>query len=263
MFMGLMWVAMGAWAQGGGVEVKEVVTVNSSLLDNIQLLHPSFFYSDDSAVLRKNLEKNYLSYKVRSQDPVRNELEQDSAVMRQRREFLKMADELFWATIIEQRGAESQDTLTEVQIMAYYDTHKSEYLEPLSFTYWQAWVQSDDTAVLEQARLKMLELAGAQNAQKYMGEQYAINLEPDQELPTDHPLFGLLQSAAIQKVSGPVRVDSTFVMVYLTERSGGSPLPFEQVRDRCRQALDNKTAQEKALKAQEKISGGYVIEVQK
>ena len=98
---------------------KEIITVDKSLIDNIQLLHPDFFFSPDSLILNNNLMKYYINEKISGDDPLKSKLINDTIIIKKRDLFLKMAEDLYWHNMLINERNKLQVTVSENELLTY------------------------------------------------------------------------------------------------------------------------------------------------
>ncbi|MBL0912478.1 MAG: peptidyl-prolyl cis-trans isomerase [Bacteroidia bacterium] len=217
-----------------------VLVVDKETVELLQLLHPRFFYSPDSSVFASNLQKYLLQDMILCEEQ-RATLEKDSALNQRYARFMELAALHFWANEIRKNSVKQEPGETEIR--QYYEAHRENFRTPYVFTFYQAWTPGEaagsDEAVKELQRRLKLWKQGNPDAGKMQLGQTALNLEQRVGISTDNPLYPLLLKTGLMEVSEPFTVGTHTVYIALTERSGGEVMPYESVRENCRQQVLN------------------------
>jgi len=223
-----------------------VLVVDRETVELMQLLHPRFFYSPDSSVFTANMQKYLLKDMVLCEEQ-RAGLEKDSALHKRYTKFMELAALYFWGNEIRKNSV--QQEISEAEIQQFYEAHKEHFRTPYVFTFYQAWtpkeVTGDAAAIRELQRRIKLWKQGNPDKNKIQLEQTALNLEERIAMSADNPLYAALVKTPLMQVSEPLNLGMHTVYLALTERSGGEIMPYESVRESCRQKLLDRKAAER------------------
>jgi len=243
---------------------KEIITVDKDLLDNIQLLHPDFFFSNDSVVLYNNLLKFYINEKMSADDSLKDKLVIDSLIIKRREQFLKMADDFFWYNILIDKQNEIPITINEKELHSYYENNLTKFNKPYTFSFWQAWITTDNEKTQAIAKSKLLNMSKVlpdphDENSKYSEENFAINFEFPCQYSKGYPLYQFLVSAKINELTGPIKVNNSTVFIVIKNRTGGEIKPFDEVKAQCESEIMQMKIQETERKRMDLIKNKYKI----
>jgi len=241
---------------------KEIITVDKSLIDNIQLLHPDFFFSPDSLILNNNLMKYYINEKISGDDPLKSKLINDTIIIKKRDLFLKMAEDLYWHNMLINERNKLQVTVSENELLTYYKNNLDKFKKPYTFSFWQAWVTTDDEEIIDLVKSKLQKMSKVlpkpeDEISKYSEESFAINFEFPCQFSMEYPLYPHLISSKINEIAGPFSVETSTVFIVMKERSGGETQPFDEAKMQCELELKQKKIEEEEKKRMDLIMSKY------
>jgi|GEM_PF-1421035 len=223
-----------------------VLVVDKETVELLQLLHPRFFYSPDSSVFAANLQKYLLQDMVLCEEQ-RAGMEKDPALNERYTRFMELAALYFWGSEIRKNSVEQE--IEEAEIKQYYEAHKDNFRTPYVFTFYQAWAPKESAGdagtVKELQRRIRLWKQGDPDKSKMLLGQTALNLEERIQMNTDNPLYAVMLQSTLLQVSDAHNIGTHKVYIALTERSGGDIMPYESVRENCRQELINRKTAER------------------
>jgi len=73
------------------LKANDTIIVDNSFLENLQILNPGFFYSDNSEIFKKNLTKSFFDQIVLTEDNIINELLNNNIIKKKYKIYMKMA----------------------------------------------------------------------------------------------------------------------------------------------------------------------------
>lgn len=219
---------------GQSTDSIKLITIDKALVESIQILNPEFFYTDDTIVFQRNLEKHLFQELGMALDPRRMQLENDEQLLMQRDIFLHIAEEKFWARMVSKNLQQSSEDLPMSVCRQFYDSHPELFNTPVSFSFWQVWI-SDSLKNQKALELisKKLDKSLSEDLGKKSEEGLAMNFEENIVMSKDNDLFVYLKDAKIGEIVGPYRIQLNTVYLLLTARSGGEPSSFEEVKSKC------------------------------
>lgn len=220
------------------ITTREIV-VDKNMLDLIQLLHPEFYYSPDSAIFNKNLEKHLLNEMYLSNKATELNLINDSTLVANKDIFLDLAENLYWSSIVNKTNIEVPE-ITEEECLLYYNENQDKFMIPYIFDFWQTWILSPEDEKAAVKRLKSMAKSDKIEEiekPKFSDASFTINFEYDRELQKSHDLYSQLVSTEINKVSEVIKIGEASIYVIPTKKVGGTPMDFEDVKHICLQHL--------------------------
>jgi len=241
---------------------KEIITVDKTLVDNIQLLHPDFFFTTDSMILHNNLIKFYINEKMSGDNPLKCKLIKDTTINKKKEQFLKMSEDFFWHNMLINERNKLQVTVSENELLTYYKNNLDKFKKPYTFSFWQAWVTTDDEEIIDLVKSKLQKMSKVlpkpeDEISKYSEESFAINFEFPCQFSMEYPLYPHLISSKINEIAGPFSVETSTVFIVMKERSGGETKPFDEVKMQCESELKQKKIEEEEKKRMDLIMSKY------
>ena len=243
---------------------KEIITVDKTLVDNIQLLHPDFFFTTDSMILHNNLIKFYINEKMSGDNPLKCKLIKDTTINKKKEQFLKMSEDFFWHNMLINERNKLQVTVSENELLTYYKNNLDKFKKPYTFSFWQAWVTTDDEEIIDLVKSKLQKMSKVlpkpeDEISKYSEESFAINFEFPCQYSKGYPLYQFLVSAKINELTGPIKVNNSTVFIVIKNRTGGEIKPFDEVKAQCESEIMQMKIQETERKRMDLIKNKYKI----
>lgn len=234
---------------------KRTIIVDENLIDLIQLLHPEFFYSSDSVVFRKNLEKHFINEMYSANKAIELDLKNDSVLLANKDIFLELAENMYWASVINKTNTIEQE-ITDEECHKYYIENKDSFITTYVFDYWQAWIRDSEEekdALKQLNKLSKLDVNENQGKLKISDASYAINIEFDREILANHDYYSQLLATNLNTISKAIIIGESTVYLIPVKKSGGKLMDFESVKEICRQNLMNIKQKELEIKKEEDI----------
>jgi len=216
--------------------------INSNFLTNVQLLYPDFALTPRKDVFVKNLEKLYILPKVNGDEARKRGLDTIPEIKAEI-EFIKQLAEDKYLDFLLKSSKQTVVEVTQEEMKNYYAQHIMEFTPPAQFSFLKATLY-DTSAVAIKAVKQKLDTYSKDETQLdefKMGnkESYVIGFEKNKLVYPTQPEFKSLQGLQVKKTS-EVMVESGFKVIYcITSKSDVTPKRFEEVREICRNNVQN------------------------
>lgn len=215
---------------------NDTLVVNKELLSHIQLLDPSFAYTDDSEELSKRLKKAFLNdyafYRLN-----KDKIIKDTTLMSELKRFLRLCEVVYLARSYQRRHLYRP---SEDQIRAHYEVNKIKYSSPPIISFYQLWFpESADPKLLDEGRkilikrLKDLESGNPDFGKMMVAGSGALNHESNIELNPSHTFYPYLSESEKGKVLGPFDIGRSKVFFAITDKKGGEVLDYQAAKNYC------------------------------
>lgn len=243
---------------------NDTIIVDNSFLENLQILNPEFFYSDNSEIFKTNLTKSFFEQKVAAEDSMVNLLISELKLKQQYESYMMIAHYKFWHLILNRRKIEFlKAKISDQDVLDYYNLNIEKFVIPCKYTFWQLWIT--DTNIRERAlesfkKMTRQNLDSKDFVPKNSDNGYSINIEFNIEISGDNDLYKILRDAQLNKITGPVQLkNNREVYVFLKEKSGCGYRSFDEVKDMCRTELFNELLKEYEDSIQSEINKRFII----
>lgn len=260
----LLILSWGINAQNLDTVPKKQIYIDKDYLAIIQMLSPEFFYTTDSLVFSKNIQKYLLEPFIVSENNFKKAIAKDSSVLIKRDKFLELAEALFWQRLLSVHIMDSITALSDTQIKDYYDKNQDAFKTPLKFSFWQLWITEDREDLQKKAVLKLKEFTKIlpdenKRYPKYSENGFSINFEMETEVSKNNNLYDFLVSSKLMEISGPYKIGKSTIYLFTKSKIGGDLIPFDQVKNICKNALLNQKLIEYEKQKQEYINTRFNI----
>ena len=251
-----------AFPQARDTMQQKNIYIDRNFIDVLQLLHPGFYYSKDTSVFMANLDKYLLEEMYLSDKLLKDSMLLDSVSLANRDVFLGIAENMYWAYVAERNADNIDRNVTEQECLHYYEEHKDELTDPYTFDYWQAWI--DDKEGVQKAKKELKDLASRSYDDngpkpKFSGENFHINYENDRSSFVSRELYDELKKTNLYELSGPVKINESIIYIIPVRKEGGNILPFDKVKDVCKQKIIDRRYNEWQDKKKEEKEQMYHI----
>lgn len=246
------------------LKANDTIIVDNSFLENLQILNPGFFYSDNSEIFKKNLTKSFFDQIVLTEDSIVNELLNDNVIKKKYEIYMKMAHYKFWHLILSRQNIESiRNSISEQDVFDYYVRNKEKFSIPCKYTFWQLWITDPnikDRALKLFKKITRQKLDSKDFVPKNSEPKYTINIEFNLEIDKGNDLYNILIDAQLNKITGPIQLkNNREIYVFLVEKSGCGYRSFDEVKEICRTELSNKLFKEYDDSIQSEINKRFII----
>ena len=117
---------------------NDTIIVDNSFLENLQILNPEFFYSDNSEIFKTNLTKSFFEQKVAAEDSMVNLLISELKLKQQYESYMMIAHYKFWHLILNRRKIEFlKAKISDQDVLDYYNLNIEKFVIPCKYTFWQ------------------------------------------------------------------------------------------------------------------------------
>lgn len=228
--------------------------IDKEFLRSVHMVYPDFFISEDTAVMRINLNKIYSDNRYDATKAMEKNLLNDSSLKRQLDIAVQLMTDRFLAEIYKQKSTDFIE-VSEEEAMKVYKNNKNYFLKEGTVSYIVASLSDTTSQVIKEVKQKLSQLKntiGKVEFTKSENGKYALTKEENMPISASQPLFPLFENAKNGDIKGPQIVyDRTFYI--LITNIVPSVLPsFEDVKEQCIQMVrDEKMSQEQYLKAKE------------
>lgn len=237
--------------------------INNALLQNITNVYPHLQYSEDTAMVRNYVSKYYAKQLIMA-DSVKKLPAYDS-LKPIIEDLRKMVEAKVLAEYYQNQLLDKACTPTEKEINDYYNQNKDRYKTIPVYSFFQAYTDSEDKAVVDDIKTNMQALYKQAPEQygtsKKTAAKYTLNFENKLMMMPAYSLYDPLKNSKPGQIAGPFvlagRKEKVYLLVTYAEPEVIKPLSEVKVDIINALRISKREALEKAL--MDKANSEYPI----
>ncbi len=256
-------------AIGNAISAQNFGTVGPEKIDKdfieaLQFVYPEFAFSPDAEAFSRRIFKLYSLNRSYADEAREMGLEKDPETEAFLRKIKRIIEDAYLAGLY-QNLMHQHVTVTDEEAAEYYDKHTELFTVPGVYSFLQARIfqPTHENIASVKEKLTMYAQMGESLDEFKMGAEgvYAITFERDRTVRSNDALYKRLHDAEPLEILGPFKSDDTAIMLVVIGKTPENVLPYEEVRERCRDDVHAEKTAELRRKSLEEAMKKYPVKL--
>lgn len=238
--------------------------IDSSFLQAMHLLYPSFTLTPNAALFKKGLNNLYVQTKASADEARKLGIDKDTAIQKQLALVKQLAEDK-WLELIMKTKMATPPTVTDAEAKDYYNQHLAEFTNPGKYSFLMAVLYDTSATNIKAAKQALETYAKSGNPPVGLKvgntSTYLLTFEKNREIFPNQGNMGVVKTLKPLQISQPVTNGSNKIMFCVITKQDDQQLPFEQVKTLCRNQVLNEKTNAQATEATKQAMDKYPIEL--